>query len=83
MTIKRAPPKKVFTIEEQRRFVALASLFITTDKQTKKSSMFRKVGSPDNISLKKRPELLAYQIKILQEVLLNHGYKENKWLQRK
>ena len=38
--------------------------------------VFRKFGTPYNISLKKRPELLAYQIKMLQEVLLNHGYKE-------
>jgi len=38
--------------------------------------VFRKIGTPYNISLKKRPELLAYQIKMLQEVLLNHGYEE-------
>lgn len=40
--------------------------------------VFRKIGTPYNISLKKRPELLAYQIKMLQEVLLNHGYEEKK-----
>ena len=45
-------------------------------KITGSHHVFRKFGSSYNISLKKRPELLAYQIKMLQEVLLNHGYKK-------
>ena len=45
-------------------------------KVTGSHHVFRKVGTPYNISLKKRPELLSYQIKMLQEVLLNHGYEE-------
>ena len=47
-------------------------------KITGSHHVFRKVGTHYNVSLKKRPELLAYQIKMLQEVLLNHGYKEKK-----
>lgn len=46
-------------------------------KVTGSHHVFRKVGSRYNISLKKRPKLLAYQITLLQEVLLNHGYKED------
>ncbi len=47
-------------------------------KATGSHHVFRKVGSPYNISLKKRPQLLMYQIKMLQEVLINHGYKNKK-----
>lgn len=36
---------------------------------------FRKKGFK-NIILKKRGQLIAYQIKDLQEVLINHGYKK-------
>lgn len=38
--------------------------------------IFRKKGYSTNISLKKRAELLSYQIKILQEILQDHGYKK-------
>lgn len=38
--------------------------------------IFRKKGYSVNVSLKKRAELLSYQIKILQEVLEDHGYKK-------
>lgn len=37
---------------------------------------FRKKGYSKTISLKRRSQLLAYQIKFLREVLSNHGYKE-------
>lgn len=36
--------------------------------------IFRKDGYPRSISLKRRPELLNYQIKLIQEVLKDHGY---------
>lgn len=36
--------------------------------------IFRKKGCIYNVSLKKRTELLGYQIKMLQEVLEDHGY---------
>ena len=36
--------------------------------------VFRKKGFPRNISIKKRPQLLPYQIKDLKEVLQEHGY---------
>lgn len=38
--------------------------------------IFRKKGYNINVSLKRRAELLSYQIKILQEVLEDHGYKK-------
>ena len=38
--------------------------------------IFRKMGYNKNISIKKRPILLHYQIKVLREVLLNHGYEK-------
>lgn len=38
--------------------------------------VFRKAGFQQNISLKKRSQLRPYQIKLLQEVLIAHGYKE-------
>lgn len=37
--------------------------------------IFRKTGHLP-IVIKRRPQLLSYQIKLLQEVLLNHGYKK-------
>ncbi len=37
--------------------------------------IFRKMGFEKNISLKKRSELLPYQVKLLKEVLIEHGYK--------
>ena len=36
--------------------------------------IFRKEGYAKNITLKKRPELLPYQIKFVREVLKDHGY---------
>jgi len=36
--------------------------------------VFRKDGYRRSISLKRRSELLNYQIKLLQEVLKDHGY---------
>ncbi len=36
--------------------------------------VFRKKGFSKNISIKKRPQLLPYQIKDLKEVLKDHGY---------
>ena len=36
--------------------------------------VFRKKGYPLNVSLKIRAELKSYQIKLLQEVLEQHGY---------
>ena len=36
--------------------------------------IFRKNGYKRSISLKKRTELLNYQIKIMQEVLKDHNY---------
>jgi len=38
---------------------------------------FRKLGY-SNIILKRRSQLLPYQIKELQEALIKHGYKEKK-----
>lgn len=37
--------------------------------------VFRKAGYK-HITIKKRPQLLPYQISDLQEVLRNHGYEE-------
>ncbi|MGK5595687.1 MAG: hypothetical protein ACSNEK_10080 [Parachlamydiaceae bacterium] len=36
--------------------------------------IFRKKAYSRNISLKKRSELLLYQLEMLQEVLKDHGY---------
>lgn len=36
--------------------------------------LFRKDGYRRGISLKRRAELLSYQIKLIQEVLKDHGY---------
>lgn len=36
--------------------------------------VFRKKGYAKNISIKKRSQLLPYQIKDLREVLKDHGY---------
>ena len=36
--------------------------------------VFRKDGYHRTVSLKKRAELLGYQIKLMQEVLKDHGY---------
>lgn len=36
--------------------------------------VFRKKGYSKNISIKKRPELLPYQIREIKEVLRDHGY---------
>jgi predicted RNA binding protein YcfA (HicA-like mRNA interferase family) len=36
--------------------------------------IFRKDGYARAVSIKKRPELLGYQVKLLQEVLKDHGY---------
>lgn len=44
-------------------------------KITSSHHIFRKLGH-NPISIKKRPELLTYQIKILEEVLLAHGWKK-------
>ena len=40
--------------------------------------VFRKKDYPSNITLKKRKELYSYQINELKQVLIDHGYKENK-----
>ncbi len=39
--------------------------------------VFRKLGYFRNITLKKRSQLLTYQIKMLKEVLIYHGYLQN------
>ena len=36
--------------------------------------IFRKKGYSKNISIKKRPQLLPYQMREIKEVLLDHGY---------
>lgn len=36
--------------------------------------VFRKSGYKKNISLKRRSELLPYQLRDLKEVLIDHGY---------
>ena len=36
--------------------------------------VFRRKGYSKNISIKKRPQLLPYQLKNLKEVLKDHGY---------
>jgi len=38
-------------------------------KITGSHHVFRKTGTPYNVSLKKRPQLLPYQIKIIRNVL--------------
>ncbi len=38
--------------------------------------VFRKNGYPQNISLKKRSQLLDYQYKTLKIILQDHGYKK-------
>ena len=38
--------------------------------------IFRKDGYRRSVSLKRRAELLSYQIKLLQEVLKDHGYSK-------
>lgn len=40
--------------------------------------IFRKKGYSVNVSLKRRTILLPYQIKIIQEVLEDHGYQKEK-----
>lgn len=36
--------------------------------------VFRKRGYVKNVSIKKRPKLLPYQIRDIKEVLIDHGY---------
>lgn len=36
--------------------------------------VFRKKGYLKNVCLKKRPQLISYQLRMLQEVLKDHGY---------
>jgi len=36
--------------------------------------VFRRCGYPTNVSIKKRKELFPYQLRLLQEVLRDHGY---------
>jgi len=36
--------------------------------------VFRKKGYTKNVSIKRRSQLLAYQIRELKEVLIDHGY---------
>ncbi len=36
--------------------------------------VFRKTGYPRNVSIKRRPQLLPYQLRDLKEVLVDHGY---------
>lgn len=36
--------------------------------------VFRKRGYPRNVSIKRRPQLLPYQLRDLQEVLKDHDY---------
>jgi len=38
--------------------------------------VFRKKGYIKNISIKRRNQLLPYQLRELKEVLIDHGYKE-------
>ena len=38
--------------------------------------VFRRKGYAKNISIKKRPQLLPYQLKDLKEVLKDHGHSE-------
>lgn len=38
--------------------------------------VFRKPKIIYNVSLKGRSQLLSYQVKLLQKVLLDHGYKK-------
>jgi len=45
-------------------------------KVTGSHHVFRKVGSKYNISLKKRPQLFPYQVKMLRCILTSHGYKD-------
>lgn len=55
-------------------------LLLKLDFQIKISAshhVFRKKGYPYNISIKLRPQLLKYQIKILQKILMDHGYEES------
>lgn len=39
--------------------------------------IFRKKGYQKNISIKKRSQLKKYQIKDVQEALINHDYEKN------
>lgn len=36
--------------------------------------VFRKKGYAKNVSIKKRPQLLPYQLRDIKEVLRDHGY---------
>ena len=38
--------------------------------------IFRKKKYTKNVSIKKRSKLLNYQVKLIREVLKDHGYKE-------
>lgn len=45
-------------------------------KTTGSHHIFRKNGYQHNITLKRRPQLLMYQLKQLKEVLIDHGYTQ-------
>ncbi len=45
-------------------------------KVTGSHHVFRKARTKYNISLKKRKQLLPYQIKMLRGMLISHGYKD-------
>lgn len=40
--------------------------------------IFRKDGYVRNVSIKRRPQFLPYQIKLIKEVLEDHGYTKEK-----
>jgi len=44
-------------------------------KITGSHHVFRKPGTSYNVSLKKRPQLLGYQVKLLRQIVINHGYE--------
>ena len=52
-------------------------LFLGFDLEiTSSHHNFRKIGYERTVTIKKRKELLPYQIQELRKVLVNHGYKE-------
>jgi len=73
--IQKILDKKQVSYDEAERVLFSIGFKV---KITGSHCVFRKKGYSHNISLKKRRYLLAYQMKMLRKVLIDHGYQNEK-----
>ena len=69
--IKKILEGRAFSYEEAETLLQKLGFDFTVSGS---HHVFRKKGYEKNITLKRRSQLLAYQIKMIQEVLEDHGY---------